>query len=79
MNNHFNFMWKNGEVLITNDFGDYAFLTKDEFMSFATNKVHRGSELYDLLSKRGFVTDDDPDVFISERIGDLRNIKLYCI
>lgn len=77
MNNHFNFMWKNGEVLITNDFGDYAFLTKDEFMSFATNKVHRGSELYDLLSKRGFVTDDDPDVFISERIGDLRNIKGY--
>ena len=70
-------MWKNGEVLITNDFGDYAFLTKDEFMSFATNKVHRGSELYDLLSKRGFVTDDDPDVFISERIGDLRNIKGY--
>lgn len=77
MNNHFNFMWKNGEVLITNDFGDYAFLTKYEFMSFATNKVHRGSELYDLLSKRGFVTDDDPDVFISERIGDLRNIKGY--
>ena len=77
MNNHFNFMWKNGEVLITNDFGDYAFLTKDEFMSFATNKVHRGSELYDLLSKRGFVTDDGPDVFISERIGDLRNIKGY--
>ena len=77
MINHFNFMWRNGEVLVTNDFGDYAFLKKEEFSSLATNRIHNGSALYDLLSARGFVTDDDPSVFISKRINDLRSIKGY--
>lgn len=77
MNNHFNFMWKNGEILITNDFGDYAFLSKDEFSHLVSGSVHRDSELYTLLSQRGFVTDDNPSVFINERIGDLRNMKGY--
>lgn len=77
MNNHFNFMWRNGEVLITNDFGDYAFLSKSEFRELVTNKVHKGSGLYDLLSERGFVTDEDPNVFINRRINDLRKIKGY--
>ena len=79
MNNHFNFMWRNGEVLVTNDFGDYAFLKKDEFKALVTNRVHKGTELYELLSKRGFLTDDDPSVFISERIGALRSIKGYLL
>ena len=75
MINHFNFMWRNGEVLVTNDFGDYAFLKKEEFSSLATDRVHKGSALYELLSARGFVSDDDPSVFISKRIDDLRSIK----
>ena len=79
MINHFNFMWKNGEILLTNDFGDYAFLDKNEFMSFVTNKVQKGSELYELLTSKGFMTDSDPSVFISERIGDLRSIKGYLL
>ena len=77
MNNHFNFMWRNGEVLITNDFGDYAFLSKDEFTSFVSGKVQRESELFTLLSRKGFITDENPNVFINEKIGDLRNIKGY--
>lgn len=77
MNNHFNFMWRNGEVLITNDFGDYAFLSKDEFASFVSGKVQHESELYMLLSRKGFLTDENPNVFINERIGDLRNMKGY--
>ena len=64
MNNHFNFMWKNGEVLITNDFGDYAFLSKDEFASFISGNVQRESELFALLSQKGFVTDENINVFI---------------
>ena len=79
MINHFNFMWRNGEVLITNDFGDYAFLQKEEFAALVTDKVHKNSELYSLLSSRGFVTDDDPSVFINERISALRNIKGYLL
>ena len=77
MNNHFNFMWKNGEVLITNDFGDYAFLSKKEFTDFITNRVQRETDLYKVLSERGFIIDNDPDVFISSRISDLRRIKGY--
>lgn len=77
MNNHYNFMWRNGEVLITNDFGDYAFLTKEEFLKYATGQVPKGSELYEMLSMRGFITDKEPNVFISERVGDLRSLKSY--
>ena len=77
MTNHFNFMWRNGEVLVTNDFGDYAFLSKGEFSAFVTGKVQKGSELHCLLTNKGFLTDSDPNVFINERIGDLRNIKGY--
>lgn len=70
-------MWRNGEVLITNDFGDYAFLTKEEFLKYATGQVPKGSELYEMLSMRGFITDKEPNVFISERVGDLRSLKSY--
>ena len=77
MKNHFNFTWKNGEVLITNDLGDYAFLTKAEFTDFVTDRVDEKSDLFDLLSKKGFITSNDPNVFINERIGDLRSIKGY--
>lgn len=77
MNNHFNFMWRNGEVLITNDFGDYAFLSKEEFLQFATGKVDNQTELFEVLSARGFITTKDPNVFIAERVADLRNLKGY--
>ena len=77
MNNHFNFAWKNGEVLITNDFGDYAFLNKEEFSNFITNKTVKGTEAYDLLYQRGFIIDEDPEIFINERIKELRRIKGY--
>lgn len=79
MNNHFNFMWKNGEILITNDFGEYAFLSKEEFSAFVTNNVHKGSDLFELLSNRGFLIDEDPSVFINKRISDLRNLKGYLL
>ena len=77
MNNHFNFAWKNGEVLITNDFGDYAFLNKEEFSNFITNKTVKGTEAYELLYQRGFIIDEDPEIFINERIKELRRIKGY--
>lgn len=77
MNNHFNFMPKNGEILITNDFGDYAFLSKEEFTNLVTNKVQKGTDIYEVLSERGFIIEDDIDVFISSHIGDLRRIKSY--
>ncbi len=77
MNNHFNFAWKNGEILITNDFGDYAFLNKEEFSLFVTGKVKPGTNLYELLSTKGFITDKDVDVFINERAEELRGMKRY--
>lgn len=72
-------MWRNGEVLITNDFGDYAFLNKDEFRKFVTHKVDVGSELYDLLVTKGFIINNDPSVFINERIDNLRRMKGYLL
>lgn len=70
-------MWRNGEILITNDLGEYAFLDKEEFLSLAAGKVHRGEALYEFLADKGFVSDEDPGVFISERMGDLRRMKGY--
>ena len=77
MNNHFNFAWKNGTVLITNDFGNYAFLGKEEFSLFVTGKVQPDSKLFKILSDKGFLINKEPRQFINEWANDLRSMKGY--
>jgi His-Xaa-Ser system radical SAM maturase HxsB len=39
--------------------------------------VDNQTELFEVLSARGFITTKDPNVFIAERVADLRNLKGY--
>ena len=77
MLNHLNFKrLPNGQALITNDFGEYCFLSSEEFIKLIENNVDAGSELYDRLIKSHFII-DTADVFSSEFIGLLRGMKQY--
>src|SRR4051812_1445466 len=44
-----------GKVLITNDFGDWALLTPDEFRSFVEGRPQPGEPLYERLRKANFI------------------------
>jgi uncharacterized protein len=43
------------EYLITNDFGDWLFLSGEELKSFVEGKVEQGAELYERLSTKRFI------------------------
>jgi uncharacterized protein len=46
-----------GEVLLTNPFGDWMFVSQDELRAMMKNEVSPGSELYDRLALRNFIRD----------------------
>lgn len=48
-----------GEYLLTNDVGDFIFLSKDDFSTFTKGKIDKGTNLYKELSQKKFVNDDN--------------------
>lgn len=44
-----------GDMLLTNIFGDWLFVTKDEFLAMAKGEVAKDSTLYDKLAGRNFI------------------------
>ena len=77
MLNHFNFKRiSEHEVLITNDFGRYEFLSDEQFKDLALDRVIEGSPLWERLRKNRFLVDQfstaSPEV-----IEDLRAMKSY--
>ena len=56
MINYFNFKKiNNNQFILTNDFGNYVFLSPKEFYEFMTNKIDQSSELYTTLEDRHFI------------------------
>jgi His-Xaa-Ser system radical SAM maturase HxsB len=51
----FSFRAIGGEMLLTNDFGDWVFVTQDEFGELARGRFAAGSALYERLASRSFV------------------------
>lgn len=51
----FRFREVGGDVLLTNPFGDWIFVKKDELYAMAKGEVGEGSALYDRLAARNFV------------------------
>jgi uncharacterized protein len=47
-----------GDILLTNQLGDWVFVTKDEFSSLYQGKLDPGSSLHTRLSERHFLKDD---------------------
>lgn len=77
MKNHFNFhRYGKDNVLITNDFGCYTFLTDQELKEFILNRVDLDSELHAKL-KQGLFLIDPVETYSHEVIHDLRQMKSY--
>ncbi len=51
----FSFRAIGGEMLLTNDFGDWVFVSQDEFGELARGRFAPGSALYERLASRSFV------------------------
>ena len=77
MLNNFNFKkLKNNLVLVTNDFGRYAFLTSDDFKLLILNKIDKNSSLYKELHDRLFIIESN-DINSEEITMALREMKNY--
>lgn len=73
--NYFNFKKFEGQILITNDFGEYIFLTEKEFRHLIAKDIEKGSSLWDKLVSRRIVYDDNDLNFSTINKYDLREIK----
>lgn len=80
MINYFNFKkLKNDKYLITNDFGEFAFVDNDCYSKLIADNISRDDANFDLLVNRGFVIDGSIEEFIQERFYQIRNLKSYCL
>lgn len=77
--NHFNFkQLGDGDFLITNDLGAYAFASKEEFASLVRNRVDENSDFYKEMHDKGFLL--EPMEILSTKISDrLRGMKGYLL
>ncbi len=73
----FSFKKIDNEVLITNDFGEYEFLNKDEFQSFVSDKLDAASPLRESLVNKGFLFDSSIEKYLEDSKPYLRNAKSY--
>lgn len=77
MINHFNFKREqDGTFLITNDYGCYDFLTKEEFLSMVKGSITESSSLYRRLRKKSFLL-EPPDIFAEKTAEQFRGMKNY--
>jgi uncharacterized protein len=77
MLNYFNFKrMEDNRIFITNDFGCYEFLNRDEFQMLANNRVEKESNLYQRLHKKLFMI-EPMEIYSREVVDNLRRIKNY--
>lgn len=79
MNNYFNFKEFDNTILITNDFGRYQFLDKEEFKRFFFETIHEGEDLFLRLKNDLFIIDEPTDIFSQEEYLHLRESKKYLL
>lgn len=77
MINHFNFRReKDGTFLITNDYGCYDFLQKEEFLSLVKDDIARETPLYERLHKKLFLI-EPMKIYAEETAERFRGMKDY--
>lgn len=74
---YYNWVYFNGQFLLTNDIGRYCFLNEDEFYDFAEGRLSPGSDAFNALKKRGFLYHDKNE-YISEFQYDMAGMK-HCL
>lgn len=73
--NYFNFKEFGDRVLMTNDFGQYIFVSKEEFHKILSLKLELNSELYKQLIEKRMIYDESELEFSSNNQYALRGIK----
>ncbi|AWI05949.1 His-Xaa-Ser system radical SAM maturase HxsB [Clostridium drakei] len=75
--NYFNFKSFKDKYLITNDLGNYLFLSQEEFQKLCDQTYMEDKSLCDKLSKKYFVVDGNREIVINKAASELRNHKNY--
>lgn len=73
--NYFNFKQYGKSILMTNDFGKYIFVSKEDFRKILAMDVDRESELYELLIEKKMIYDESDLEYSSINKYALREIK----
>lgn len=55
LTSHFNWIEHNGQILLTNDIGEYCFLSKPEFTDYIEGRLPSDSDIFSILKERGFL------------------------
>ena len=66
-----------GKVLITNDWGSFAFLEMDQFQDLVSDKLEPASDLAQELKSHMFWTDETKEAFIRRGENSLRQAESY--
>lgn len=72
--NYFNFKKKNGKYLITNDLGNYMFISADTFERMI-KKEQLEKSVYEELIKKCFIYDENEEIFATNAAMDVRRQK----
>lgn len=73
----FHFKKLKGKILITNDSGQYDFLTPEEFKGFVNNELNYEAPLYERLKEEHFLWDTSLEKFAEDVKNELRSGKSY--
>lgn len=76
--NYFNFKkWDADAVLLTNDFGEWVFVTYDTFQQLLNHTLTAQDTNHQLLSSKGFIFETAPEVYIEKYRDKLQTSKTY--
>lgn len=64
----FRFKRLNGKFLLTNDGGDYVFLSPQSFYSFVSGKLNRENEVYKELVEKSFINTEENSQKLIEKV-----------
>lgn len=75
--NYFNFKPFKDRILLTNDYGKYAFLTADEFKRTVAKDIAQGSDLYERLIKSKMIYEESDMEHSATSRYEYREVKNY--
>ena len=76
--NYFNFKkWDTDSILLTNDFGEWAFVSSNVFQQILGKSLSPQDATFQLLADKGFVYETTPEVYIEKYRDKLQASKAY--